>query len=192
MCKHAVSRHCRPHPPAACLMAQTISKSLFMNSPTYTPLPREGTNIDSLNYYPGVQELSGQGRAERVLCARRCPQYIPGNRTGLVPNPEPLRRGTTTWWGHGLGGERPKSQPQGPRARDTGKQSRPCDQHQQGSLSGHNPLLKDPPKGSKRQIDRTRRREKPNHFLNAIHSSRLMITWIDDFRREEGQRASSP
>ena len=78
-------------------MSQTISKSLFMNSPTYIPLPREGTNIDSLNYYPEVQERSGQDKAERVLCAQRCPQYIPGNRTRLVPSPEPLRRGAMTW-----------------------------------------------------------------------------------------------
>lgn len=97
VCKHAVSRRCQPLSPVACLMSQTISKSLFMNSPTYIPLPREGTNIDSLNYYPGVQERSGQGKAERVLCAQRCPRYIPGNRTRLVPSPEPLRRGATTW-----------------------------------------------------------------------------------------------
>lgn len=118
-CKHAVSCHCRPHSPAACLVSRTISESLFMSSATCIPLPREGTNIDSLNYYPGVQERSGQGKAERVLCPRTCPQYIPGNRTRLVPSPEALRRGDTTRWGRGVGAERPKSQPQAQGDRQT-------------------------------------------------------------------------
>ena len=149
-CKHAVSHHCRPHSPAACLVSQTISESLFMSSVTCVPLPREGTKIDSLNYYPGVQERSRQGKAERVLCPRTCPQYIPGNRTRLVPSPEPLRRGATTRWGRGVGAEA-KVPATGP--------GRQANKPIHGSRTNSDPslvitqLLKNSPEGSEGQIN---------------------------------------
>lgn len=168
------------------LPSQNIGLIAVYESPACIPLTREGTNIDSFNYHPGVQRQKGQWKAERVLCPRRCPQYIPGNRTWLVPTPKPPRRGATTER------KRPKSQPQDQGAPDP---VRPTNRWT--SVEGDDPfvitqLLKNSlGEGSKGQSNWSQMREKLDHFWNAIHSNRLMITGTDDLCRE-GQQSYWP